>query len=122
MSPSVPTRASGSVDGAAALCVYRVTQEALTNTGRHASASAVRVRLTRTAEAIELEVVDNGIGFESGWQTPSGLGLRSIDERVRFNKGTARVESHPGQGTSVFVRVPLSPAATAEPSPAPHQA
>ena len=97
----------GSVDGAAALCVYRVTQEALTNTARHASASAVRVRLTRTAEAIELEIVDNGIGFESGLHAPSGLGLRSIDERVRFNKGTARVESHLGQGTSVFVRVPL---------------
>ena len=112
----------GSVDGAAALCVYRVTQEALTNTGRHASASAVRVRLTRTAEAIELEVVDNGIGFESGRHTPSGLGLRSIDERVRFNKGTARVESHPGQGTSVFVRVPLSPAATGDPSTAPDRA
>ena len=113
---------AGSVDGAAALCVYRVTQEALTNTGRHASASAVRVRLTRTAEAIELEVVDNGIGFESGWHTPVGLGLRSIDERVRFNKGTARVESHPGQGTSVFVRVPLSPAATGDPSTAPDRA
>ena len=105
----------GSVDGAAALCVYRVTQEALTNAGKHASATAVRVRLSRTAEAIELEVVDDGIGFESGWHTPSGLGLRSIDERVRFNKGTARVESHPGQGTSVFVRVPLSPAATRNP-------
>ena len=102
----------GSVDGAAALCVYRVTQEALTNTGRHAGASVVRVRLTQSAEAIELEVVDNGIGFESGRSTPSGLGLRSIDERVRFNKGTSRVESHPGKGTSVFVRVPLLPAAT----------
>ena len=108
----------GSVDGAAALCVYRVTQEALTNTGRHASASAVRVRLSRTAEAIELEVVDDGIGFESGSHAPRGLGLRSIDERVRFNKGIARVESHPGQGTSVFVRVPLSRAPTGDPSAA----
>ena len=67
----------GSVDGAAALCVYRVTQEALTNTGKHASASAVRVRLSRTAEAIELEVVDNGIGFESGWHTRVGWGCEA---------------------------------------------
>ena len=111
----------GAVDGAAALCLYRVTQEALTNTGKHARASAVRVRLSRTAEAIELEVIDNGTGFESGRHTPRGLGLRSIDERVRFNKGTARVESHPGRGTSVFVRVPLSRAATGKPSAAPDQ-
>ena len=112
----------GSVDGAAALCVYRVIQEALTNAGRHASASAVRVRLSRTAETIELEVADNGVGFESGRHNPSGLGLRSIDERVRFNKGTARVESHPGRGTTVSVRVPLSGAATAEPPAAAHRA
>ena len=95
-----------SVDGAAALCVYRVTQEALTNAGRHANASAVRVRLSRTAATVELEVVDNGIGFEAGSRTQRGLGLRSIDERVRFNKGIARVESRPGHGTSVFVHLP----------------
>ena len=71
---------------------------------------------------MELEVADNGVGFESGRHNPSGLGLRSIDERVRFNKGTARVESHPGRGTTVSVRVPLSGAATAEPSAAAHRA
>ncbi len=108
----------GSVDGAAALCIYRVTQEALVNTAKHARASSVCVRLTRTAEAIELEVVDDGIGFESGRYMASGLGLRSIDERVRLAGGMARVESHPGEGTRVVVRLPVSRAATDDPAPA----
>ncbi len=80
----------GAVDGAAALCVYRVTQEALTNTGKHAGASTVRVRLTRSAEGIELEVVDDGVGFVSSDHTGGGLGLRSIGERVRLPRQRQR--------------------------------
>lgn len=96
----------GPVDDATALCIYRVTQEALTNTGKHAGASTVRVRLTRSADAIELEVVDDGIGFVASDHSGGGLGLRGIDERVRLIRGSVSVESRPGHGTSLLVRIP----------------
>jgi two-component system sensor histidine kinase UhpB len=96
-----------------ALCLYRVTQEALTNVIRHARARAVRVGLSRTGPDVELSVVDDGVGFVTGERIGSGLGLRSIDERVRLAAGHVAVDSRPGHGTSLVVRIPLSPALAA---------
>jgi PAS domain S-box-containing protein len=90
----------------AALCLYRVTQEALTNIVRHARARTTRVELTRAASAIELRVTDDGVGFIAAERTRSGLGLRSIDERVRLAQGSVSVESTPGHGTQVVVQIP----------------
>ena len=97
-----------SVDGSAALCVYRVTQEALANTARHAHARHAQVRLARTPESVELDVSDDGVGFDAEHHNGDGLGLRSIRERVRFAKGSVRIESQPGHGTTLLVRIPLS--------------
>ena len=97
-----------SVDGAAALCLYRVTQEALANTARHAQARNAHVRLTRTPEGVELDVVDDGVGFDPEHHNGHGLGLQSIRERVRFAKGSVRIESQPGHGTKLLVRIPVS--------------
>ena len=55
---------------------------------------------------IELSIVDDGIGFTADDRTPSGMGLRSIDERVRLLRGIVTVESQPGHGTTLVVRVP----------------
>jgi signal transduction histidine kinase len=98
----------GSLTPDVALCLFRVAQEALTNAVRHARPGTIRVTLTVTNESIALSVVDDGIGFvpDSG----SGLGLRSIDERVRLAKGHITLESQPGRGTSLLVRVPLATA------------
>jgi signal transduction histidine kinase len=57
-------------------------------------------------EAIELEVIDNGIGFVSSDRAGGGLGLRSIDERVRLMRGSVSVESRLGHGTTLLVRIP----------------
>ena len=112
----------GSVDGAAALCVYRVTQEALTNTGRHASASAVRVRLTRTAEAIELEVVDNGVGFESGWHTAEWAGVAKHRRTRAVRQGHRQSRIAPGPGNErVCPRSSLT-CRDGDPSTTPHRA
>ncbi len=89
-----------------ALCLFRVTQEALTNAVRHARASAIRVEVTWTPEATDLRIIDDGIGFVPGEQAGSGLGLRSIDERVRLSRGAVTVESQIGQGTTLRVRIP----------------
>jgi two-component system sensor histidine kinase UhpB len=90
----------------AALCLFRVAQEALTNAVRHARARAILLQLTSNREEVELSVSDDGIGFLTSERRGSGLGLRSIDERVRLSGGKVKVESRPGQGTHLRVRIP----------------
>ena len=89
-----------------ALCLFRVTQESLTNALRHAHARTIVVQLMSTNDSVELAIIDDGIGFVASERTSTGLGLRSIDERVRLIRGTVRLESQPGQGTKVLVSVP----------------
>ena len=86
--------------------LYRVAQEALHNTIKHAEASLVKVRLDRTAEAIILEIRDNGRGFDSASSFPGHLGLLSMQERVKHLGGVLSIESTPGQGTTIRARVP----------------
>jgi signal transduction histidine kinase len=95
-----------------ALCLFRVAQEALTNAVRHARPREIHVQLTATNEGVELRVGDDGIGFVKE-RIDSGLGLRSIDERVRLARGHVTVESRPGRGTTLLARIP-QPAAHAE--------
>ena len=91
-----------------ALCLYRVTQEALTNIVRHARARAASVELRRSPEGVELLISDDGIGFVTTERARSGLGLRSIEERVRLTGGDVRVESRPGVGTTLVIHIPLA--------------
>jgi PAS domain S-box-containing protein len=96
------------VDFNAALCLYRVTQEALANVVRHARARGARVELREAGTGVELRVVDDGIGFVTDDRSGRGLGLQSIDERVRLIRGTLNLESQPGRGTNLLVQVPLA--------------
>lgn len=97
----------GGVDGAQALCLYRVVQECLRNIARHAGASEATVILRRNAEHVELVVNDNGRGFKTERSsTPSGLGLASMEERARLAGGSLVVKSEPGGGASIEVRIP----------------
>jgi signal transduction histidine kinase len=98
------------LDGDVALCLYRVMQEALSNIARHAHATIAAVSLVRTDAAIELRVADDGVGFDPGVRGGTGIGLRSIDERVRLARGRVQLESRPGRGTELTVRIPLDPA------------
>ena len=86
--------------------LYRVAQEALHNTVKHAEASRVQVRLDRTAEAIIVEVRDNGRGFDPAGSFPGHLGLRSMQERVSHLGGALSIESAPGEGTTIRAQVP----------------
>ena len=81
-----------------ALCFFRVTQEALTNAVRHARARTVVVRLTSTSDTVDLTVMDDGVGFADGKRSRSGLGMRSIDERVRLTRGIVTVVRAPDMG------------------------
>lgn len=90
-----------------ALSVYRIAQEALRNSVRHARARRVTVSLERTARDLSLHVKDDGNGFDPiVARQNGGLGLVSIEERARLVKGTVNIQSDPGLGTTVSVRVP----------------
>ncbi|HEY7236966.1 MAG TPA: MASE1 domain-containing protein [Gemmatimonadaceae bacterium] len=96
-----------SVSDDVALCVYRVTQEALRNAARHSGAQGALVTLHTSQNALELQIADDGMGFdETAARRRGGLGLTSIDERVRLVGGTVRVDSSPGHGTRISIRVP----------------
>ncbi|MCX6586046.1 MAG: response regulator [Acidobacteria bacterium] len=94
------------VDRNVALCLYRVGQECLRNMEKHAEAECAEVSLTGTEDGLELAVVDSGKGFAAGSQG-RGLGVYSMEERVRLVGGTLRIDSAAGEGTRVVVRIPL---------------
>jgi signal transduction histidine kinase len=86
--------------------IYRILQEALHNTVKHARAANVRISLASNASGLEVEVQDDGIGFNANGDFPGHLGLQSMKERAAGFGGTLRVESEPGKGTKVHARVP----------------
>jgi len=86
--------------------LYRIAQEALHNTVKHAHASKVDLVLHRTANAVFLEVRDDGVGFDPLGSFPGHLGLRSMQERVSNLGGRLQIESAPGQGTHLLTQVP----------------
>ena len=91
----------------AALCLFRVAQEALTNVIRHAEARTASVELRRMDGGLLLAVRDDGAGFDpAAPRTGRSLGLASMRERVQLASGTLDVESSPGHGTLVVAWVP----------------
>ena len=109
-----------SLPPAAALCLYRVAQETLRNVVRHSAARHADVRLVCDDTHVELTISDDGEGFDIGEtrKRATGLGLVSVNERVRLAGGTVDISSAPRRGTHVQVRIPLDvPAADAEEQP-----
>jgi signal transduction histidine kinase len=108
---SVSFEASGTFEDlspSVALCIYRVTQEALQNVAKHAAVKDAEVRLIRSTGMIRLTVADHGAGFQpSRARASGGLGLASIKERVRQANGVLVLESEPGQGTTLRVDIPI---------------
>ncbi|MBP6815972.1 MAG: hypothetical protein KA169_13880 [Burkholderiaceae bacterium] len=91
---------------ALALCLFRIAQEAIGNSLRHARASRIVVRLASNSEAFELEVQDDGCGFElAGEAANSGLGILGMRERAGHAGAQFTLDSAPGRGTRVGVRL-----------------
>ncbi len=91
------------------IVLYRVAQEALTNVARHARASRARVELVETADAVVLEVHDDGVGFDPAAEPRGGIehfGLAGMRERVELAGGTWTVWSRPGAGTVLTASLP----------------
>jgi signal transduction histidine kinase len=92
--------------------LYRITREALTNVFRHAKATRVSVLVERRAGHVSLIVEDDGQGFDAASMlgasaTLGKLGLLGMQERATLAGGSFEIESNPGAGTTVFVRLPL---------------
>lgn len=86
-------------------CVYRVTQEAVRNVSRHASARHVRIYVKREANVLRVSVQDDGKGFDPIQDT--GIGILGMEERVVRLGGSLKVESERGRGTIVSFELPL---------------
>ena len=87
--------------------IFRILQELISNTLRHAQASCLDVYLYQTDVELQLKVVDNGIGFLLGSLDDLSYGLRNIKERVEDMAGTVQLLTAPKQGLAVDIRIPL---------------
>jgi signal transduction histidine kinase len=96
------------LDEATEATLYRVILEALNNTLRHAEASQVDIQLHRAPDGLSLFVIDDGRGFDPE-ELSHGMGLNNIRERAAQLKGEIHIDSKPGRGTAILLKVPVSP-------------
>ncbi len=107
------------LEEAVQLTVYRTVQESLTNVGKYADATHVDVSLRSYPNHVEVEVRDDGQGFEPGTVRPTTHGLAGMRHRVEAAGGRLSVQSHPGGGTRIFASLPKPPPPASAPAPAP---
>jgi PAS domain S-box-containing protein len=88
--------------------IFRIVQESLTNVARHAEATEVTVTLTDHAHSLNVCIQDNGKGFDFNTvRHQPGYGLLSMRERVLSLGGSLRIDSQAGEGTTIFIEVPI---------------
>jgi len=93
------------IDSSIKLQVYRIFQEVINNIIKHAQADTICIKLRITEHYIALQIVDNGIGFDSNC-SPNGLGLRNIDLRTQLLNGKSRFKSVINSGTTFNLIIP----------------
>jgi signal transduction histidine kinase len=92
------------------LLIYHVMREGVRNALKQAHASDIRINVSRRSEWVELELQDNGRGFDTSLPGPEGhYGMTMMRERAMVAGGTFGVESSPGRGTVITARFPLAP-------------
>jgi signal transduction histidine kinase len=100
---NVPDR----LDSDLSLTLFRVAQEALNNAAKHSGAKHVNVRLTSDSGGVVLRISDDGSGFENTDSPAAGLGMISMNERVRYSNGNLSITSKKGVGTQVEAWIPF---------------
>lgn len=94
------------IEQSTAITIYRIVQELINNTMKHASAKLAIVQLSKTNGAISITVEDDGKGFEPAiLSRVKGIGWSNIQSRVEYLKGSMDVRSQPGKGTSVHIEL-----------------
>ncbi len=98
------------IQGERAISAYRIVQEALTNAARYAQAGSVEIDWQQDQSSIQLQIRDDGKGFDAAARRPSeGFGLLGMEERARDLAGELVVDSRPGEGTLIRLIFPRSP-------------
>jgi len=98
---------SGRLPAAHEIAFYRIVQEALTNAAKYSHTEVVDVRLKLLPTFAELHIRDYGVGFVITTELRQGVGLYSMEERVNILGGEFDMQSTPGQGTAIQVKVPI---------------
>jgi signal transduction histidine kinase len=95
------------IPAAVALCVYRVTQEALHSVVQRSGATFAHVQLVTDDQQLRLSIDDDGVGFDAANCAHGGLGLASMRERLHAVGGDLRIESTVSRGARLEIRIPL---------------
>jgi PAS domain S-box-containing protein len=94
--------------GDVALCLFRIVQEALRNIKRHSGANQAEVRLEGSGDRLHLSVSDRGRGFDAKERSnQGGIGIRSMEDRLRLLGGHLQIHSQPGEGTRIDAWLPV---------------
>jgi signal transduction histidine kinase len=88
--------------------LYSIAKEALWNIVKHADATQVNIVLMRENNQVILSITDNGVGFDPLFIRAEAMGLRSMEERAKLLDGDLELQSQPGQGTQLIVRIPYA--------------
>ncbi len=88
------------------LVVYRMVQESITNIRKYAKAANVWITLKQTGDRVQVQVRDDGVGFDTHQDPPSAFGLVGMRFRVEAERGSLSVESRPGEGTTIQASLP----------------
>jgi signal transduction histidine kinase len=90
------------------IMIYRIVQELVNNTLKHAAASEIRLEISPAPGSVEIRYSDDGKGFDAAlMQDVTAMGLKSIESRVDFLNGRMELHTAPGQGVKYLIRVPL---------------
>jgi signal transduction histidine kinase len=103
------------LDDRGRLTVYRLVQEALTNVAKYAEATTVQVTVATDAEWADIQVRDDGVGFDTTKKRSTAHGLAGMRFRVQSGRGELKIRSRRGQGTMIHARLPLASAEPEEP-------
>ena len=108
---SVHASLNGRLPTSIEIGLYRVVQEALTNAAKHSRASNIHIQMDRPAGLVRCSVHDDGAGFDVAAvlarKGDCGLGLRGMQERLNALGGNLEIQSSPGRGTSLLIKIPL---------------
>lgn len=96
-------------DSEVSLTLFRVAQEALRNAGKHSEATNICIELVGETGGLLMRISDDGVGFDASPRLGCGLGMISMEERLRLVNGGLSILSSPGLGTQVEARVPYRP-------------
>jgi signal transduction histidine kinase len=111
LSIQIKTTVTGRLSGVVETALYRIVQEALTNVAKHAKASRVSIRARLEGRVLWCSISDDGVGFDvesvRSNSRRRGLGLIGIQERLSAIGGTLSIDSVPGRGTKLLLRLPM---------------